>query len=122
MITIRTVIRSNPDVNDPRPWFDIRDTPTGISFGRANIHGAKLPAVEGKRFGLKAEIMAQADLLPPPNQPGEPAAEELICIAITLDGALVVEQPGTSGSEYLAHLGFYRKATDTLELLEFVEA
>ena len=116
MRTERLPINSSPSLEDSRFWQDLQATPGGVVIGpkRGNNDGKDLLALtcadcKHKLADANNLLAAEAALHAP---------DDLMILAIGLDGHIVIEPEGTTAI-YLAHLGFYRRSTDTLELLDF---
>lgn len=118
----RIPIRSGAALGDDRPWYAFTVSPAGeLAFTSANRRGEVSP-LQGRAFDLPAMIAAaigDSDRA----MVAVDVQDELVAIAIP---KLVIPEDGTppvipAPIELHAHLGWYDRATDTLDLLEFVD-
>lgn len=112
----RREIKSVAAEEDARPWLDLDIATSGqLEIGAANIDGARLPA-ENSSHDI-AKLVADTQKSPAIND----GRSTRIAIMMTLAHEVVAIWEGDLEGTYLAHLGFYEPATDSLEMIEFVD-
>lgn len=106
---IRVPIASASAIDDPRPWVDIALDGPMLNLDRANVGGRDLGRLVPTQTLDAAKARGVTDEMP-------------MVLIIDLDEQTRWVREDEQPPECIAHLGWYDPASDTLRLLEFVEA
>lgn len=110
-------IKSNPDPEDPRPWFEfsIDETNMKAEFTKANgLKNFPDAAPDAALDTVVENVPHQLD--PDADHPNEPHL-----LIATLDGSIEFLPKSKLPAVCYAHLAEYDPETDTWDKLEFVE-